>query len=314
MIGLTEIAPTGTTMEDKTTMKAKILEIKRFAVHDGKGIRTTVFFKGCPLHCLWCHNPESISFTPEIAYYEQKCLHCMECVSVCPTGAHQNSEGRHLYDRNAACTHCARCAKACLGQALIYYGKSMTVEELLPVLLSDKDFYNTTGGGVTLSGGECLMFPDFCAVLLQRLKEHGIHTAVDTCGFVPREALNAVIPYTDIFLYDVKAIREEVHIACTGQSNRLILENLRYLDSQKKNIEIRIPYVPGHNDTEMPAIAAFLATLTQVSGIRILPYHNFASTKYTALDIPCTMPKERPDILAIREAEHFFQGLPLIQR
>ena len=177
-------------------MKAKIFEIKRFAVHDGDGIRTTVFFKGCPLKCIWCHNPEGISFKSELAYYENKCINCGECIEECKYGAHGVFENLHSFDR-AGCTACGECSKKCLGNALVHYGEDVSIAELLPRLTEDKEFYDNSGGGVTLSGGECLMQADFCAELLKELKTLGINTAVDTCGFVSRDAIKKVIPYTD---------------------------------------------------------------------------------------------------------------------
>ena len=267
-------------------MKAKIFEIKRFAVHDGDGIRTTVFFKGCPLKCVWCHNPEGIEFKPQLAYYEHKCIGCGECIGVCPASAHGISENMHFYDKEK-CIACGKCADVCLGDALTFYGREMTVDELLSVLLEDKDFYENSGGGVTLSGGECLMQADFCAELLKALKDNGIHTAVDTCGFVSAEAFDKVMPYTDIFLYDLKAFDEDVHIKCTGQSNKVILENLKYIDNCGKKIEIRIPYVPGYNSEQIEKISEFLKTLKNITKVRILPYHNYAGTKYAALDTHC---------------------------
>jgi len=251
-------------------MTATIFEIKRFAVHDGDGIRTTVFFKGCPLRCVWCHNPEGLTTAPQTARYAHKCIGCGEC----------KKEGFTPDD--------------CLGEATVLYGKEVTVEELLPILLEDRDFYETSSGGVTLSGGECLVQADFCAELLKRLKENEIHTAVDTCGFVPRTALDKVLPYTDVFLYDIKAYDEDVHIKCTGVSNRQILENLNYLNSISKNIEIRIPYVPDQNDGQIEKIACFLAPFKNIKKIRVLPYHNYAGSKYKALNIPDTLPKRLP--------------------
>lgn len=223
--------------------KARIFEIKRFAVHDGDGIRTTVFFKGCPLKCVWCHNPEGIDFKPQLAYYRDKCIYCGECARVCCENAHTMDASGHSFDRDK-CIGCGMCTDACLGSALTFYGREMTVDQLLPILAEDKEFYDNSGGGVTLSGGECLMQADFCADLLRELKKNGIHTAVDTCGFVSRQVLDMVMPYTDIFLYDLKAFDEEVHIRCTGYSNKTILENLQYIDSCGKPAEIRIPYVP----------------------------------------------------------------------
>lgn len=260
-------------------MKAMISDIKRFAVHDGDGIRTTVFLKGCPLKCVWCHNPESISFKPQTAFYKDKCIGCGECKKESFT------------------------PDDCPGEAQIRYGKEVTVEELLPILLEDNDFYESSGGGVTLSGGECLCQADFCAELLKALKKEGINTAVDTCGFVPREAIDKVIPYTDTFLYDIKAMDEDVHIRCTGQPNKLILENLKYIDSLGKSIEIRIPYVPGFNDEQIEAIAKFLVPLKNIKSVKILPYHNYAGSKYEALNMEKTLPKILPTDEQIKEAE-----------
>ena len=270
-------------------MKAKIFEIKRFAVHDGDGIRTTVFFKGCPLRCIWCHNPEGISFEPQLAFYAHKCISCKECVSVCGSGARFTADGNAFFEKEK-CTLCGKCANACTEDALILYGKEMSVDEVLNAVLEDKDFYENSGGGVTLSGGECLMQPDFCRELLKKLKEHGIHTAVDTCGFVSKDAIDKVIEYTDVFLYDIKAIDENVHIKCTGQSNKIILENLRYIDSLGVKTEIRIPCVPDFNDGEIPAINRFLEELKNVVKVKILPYHNYAASKYEALGMENTLP------------------------
>ena len=259
-------------------MRATIFEIKRFAVHDGDGIRTTVFFKGCPLRCVWCHNPEGLTAAPQIARYEHKCIGCGECKKDNFT------------------------AEDCLGEATVLYGKEVTLDELLPILLEDKDFYENSGGGVTLSGGECLIQADFCAELLKELKKQGIHTAVDTCGFVSKNALDKVIPYTDVFLYDVKAYDENVHIKCTGVSNKQILENLKYLDSIGKDIEIRIPYVPDFNDGQIEKIACFLAPLKKITKIRVLPYHNYAGSKYKALNLPNALPNRLPTDEEIQRA------------
>lgn len=282
-------------------MKAKIVEIKRFAVHDGDGIRTTVFFKGCPLNCLWCHNPESIDFKPQLAFYENKCTLCGECIAECERDCHSIKDGIHTFKREK-CKECGKCEKACINEALKLYGYEMSVDELMPLLLEDRDFYENSGGGVTLSGGECLMQADFCRELLKKLKENGIHTAVDTCGFVSRDALDKVIPYTDIFLYDIKAYDEDVHIKCTGQSNKIILENLRYIDSCGKKTEIRIPYVPVYNDNQIEKIAQFLSELKNCMKVRVLSYHNYAGSKYTSLDMENNLPKVLPTQKDIEKA------------
>lgn len=274
-------------------MKAKIFEIKRFAVHDGDGIRTTVFFKGCSLKCVWCHNPEGIDFKPELAYYENKCINCGECIRVCPNNAHTIENGIHIFNREK-CTGCGNCEEVCLGNALILYGEEVTEDELLPKLLEDKEFYENSNGGVTLSGGECLMQSDFCAELLKKLKENGINTAVDTCGFVPQQAIDKVIPYTDVFLYDMKAYDEDIHIKCTGYSNKLILENIKYIDSCNKAIEVRIPYVPDYNSDQIEKIAVFLKDLENLTKVRVLPYHNYAGSKYASLEMENTLPTQLP--------------------
>ncbi len=283
-----------------------ISEIKRFAVHDGDGIRTTVFLKGCPLKCLWCHNPEGLDFESQMAYYGNKCISCGECLSVCDKGAHKIVDGRHVFDR-ALCISCGKCEKECLGSAMILYGRKISADELLPKLLEDRDFYETSGGGVTLSGGECLMQGDFCEEILRLCKENSLNTAVDTCGYVKREVLDKVIPYTDTFLYDVKAYSEETHIKCTGRSNKIILENLFYLDSRGKRIEVRIPYVPDYNSHEMGDIAEMLSKIKNLVRVRLLPYHNYAGTKYKSLDIENTLPEKMPEESETEGAKAFFR-------
>lgn len=286
-------------------MKAFIFDIKRLAVHDGDGIRTTVFFKGCPLKCVWCHNPEGISFQRQLGYYVHKCVGCGACVQTCPQSAHALQNGGHNFDRSR-CTACGACVAACEKKALILYGKEMSVEELMPLLLEDRDFYETSGGGVTLSGGECLCQAEFCAELLKRLKRENIHTAVDTCGYVPKKNLDQVIPYTDVFLYDMKAFDEDVHIYCTGHSNKQILENIQYLNAQNKSIEVRIPYVPDYNDGQIDKMAQFLKSLPNVKKVKVLPYHNYAASKYDALGMENTLPEHLPDEYAVSVAQKRF--------
>ena len=279
-------------------MTGMISSIKHFAAHDGPGIRTTVFFKGCPLKCVWCHNPESIAFAPQMGFYGEKCIDCGICQTVCPQNAfHGQAKNKDM------CQTCNLCETACDSEALHFYGRPLTVEQVMEQVLKDRQFYETSGGGVTLSGGECLCQPEFCARLLQTLKKENIHTAVDTCGFVPRQALDLVLPYADVFLYDIKAIDEDVHIRCTGQSNRQILDNLRYLDKQGKQIWVRVPFVPGYNDREIPKIREFLDTLSNVTKAELLPYHNFAGSKYAALGMPNTLPDRLPTREEIQQAE-----------
>lgn len=289
--------------------KAKVVDIKRFATHDGDGIRTTVFFKGCPLKCVWCHNPEGISPKAQLAYYEHKCINCGTCISVCENQAHSIVDGKHIFN-GSLCTACGKCAEHCLSESLKIYGKEYSVDELLPILCEDKDFYDSSGGGVTLSGGECLCQAKFCAELLKRLKDRRINTAVDTCGFAEKETIDKVLPYTDIFLYDIKAIDEEVHIRCTGQSNVQILENIKYIDSQDKDIEIRIPYVPNYNDNQLEKAAEFIKTLKNIKNVKILPYHNYAGSKYEALNLKNSLPEMLPTKEEIQIAEELVRRKP----
>ncbi len=283
-------------------MKARIFEIKRFAVHDGDGIRTTVFFKGCPLKCVWCHNPEGIGFKPQLAFWRNKCISCGECIKVCMQNAHKFENGIHIFDRDK-CISCGKCEEACFNGALNLYGMEMSVKELMPILLEDKAFYDNSGGGVTLSGGECLCQADFCVELLKELKENNINTAVDTCGFVSKETIERVMPYTDVFLYDVKAFDENVHIRCTGQSNKIVLENLKYIDDCGKPIEIRIPFVPGFNSEQIEKIAEFMSGLKNLTKVRVLPYHNYAGSKYESLDMLNTLPEKLPTEEELQKAE-----------
>ncbi|MBP3375604.1 MAG: glycyl-radical enzyme activating protein [Clostridia bacterium] len=253
-----------------TEKKGIITDIKHFAIHDGDGIRTTVFFKGCTLRCVWCHNPEGLSSMPETAFYAHKCISCGEC----------QREGFTADD--------------CLGKAWILYGRAITVDDLIPELIEDKDFYLSSGGGVTLSGGECLVQANFCSELLERLKEEGINTALDTCGCVPWDSFEKVLPFTDTFLFDLKAVDEKVHKLCTGASNKLIIENLRRLDGLGASIEIRIPFVPGYNDGEIEKMAVLLSSLSSIKCVRVLPYHNLAGSKYEALGMVNTLPDRLP--------------------
>ena len=242
---------------------------------------------------MWCHNPEGIDFKPQLAYYENKCIGCGECIDVCEINAHLIENGTHKFDRGK-CIACGKCESVCLGNALTFYGRDMSVDDLLPKLLEDKEFYDSSNGGVTLSGGECLMHADFCAELLKKLKENDVHTAVDTCGLVTKETLDKVIPYTDIFLYDIKAIDESIHEKCTGVSNIQILENIKYLDDKGCKIEVRIPFVPEYNDGEIGGIAKLLSTLKNLTKVRVLPYHNYAGSKYASLDMKNNLPTILP--------------------
>ncbi|MBQ8409992.1 MAG: glycyl-radical enzyme activating protein [Clostridia bacterium] len=292
-------------------MKGRIFAIKRFAVHDGDGIRTTVFFKGCPLRCVWCHNPESISFAPQVAAYAHKCVGCGECLA-CPEHACAMIDGRAVVDREK-CISCGKCAESCVFFARELFGKDVDVNDLADELCADKSFFESSGGGVTLSGGECLAQPEFALALLKALKEREIHTAVDTCGYVSRQILESVIPYVDTFLYDIKAIDPEVHKACTGRDNQRILSNFDYLCQNGCRIEVRIPYVVGCNDGEIDRIGAFLAG-KPIRKVTVLQYHDMARSKYASVAMEDSMPEnltDRRDVAdAVERLKQF--GLPAI--
>ena len=287
---------------------AIITAIKHFAIHDGDGIRTTVFFKGCGLKCVWCHNPEGISFQKQLAYMEERCQHCGKCTCT----ANQTERGKHIFNRRH-CIGCGHCVSRCPNGAFRLYGRKMTVDEVFDEVMEDQAFYQNSGGGVTLSGGEALYHTDFCAALLKKLKEQGIHTAVDTSGFVPEGAIEKVMAYTDIFLFDLKAADPQVHKRCTGHTNERIFKNLKLIDSHEKNIEIRIPFVPNFNDGEIPAIAEIISQLQHVKGVKVLPYHSYARSRYAALGMSDTLPQTIPDEKSISAARLLLQQrLPFI--
>lgn len=278
-----------------------IFDIKHFAVHDGDGIRTTVFFSGCPLRCVWCHNPEGLE--KAYSFVKSKCIMCGECAEVCPEGVHVFKNGEHTVLRDK-CVFCRKCEKVCLGGAVRICGKKMTLNEVFEETAADKPFYSSSGGGVTLSGGECLCQADFCAELLKKCKENGINTAVDTCGYVQKEALDKVIPFTDTFLYDIKAFNEETHKQATGVSNRLILENIKYLDECGCRIEVRIPLVPEYNLDEIENIGRFLGKMKNITAVKVLPYHGFIESKYEAIGkINPKLPKKAPEKEQIEQAK-----------
>ncbi len=263
--------------------KGTILNIQRYSVHDGPGIRTTVFLKGCPLNCWWCHNPESQSRDPEVLYLESRCIRCGSCVAACPQHAVVRTDCGYKTDRTR-CTSCGACAKACLPGAREVAGKAMTDKEVMGEILKDRAFFDESGGGVTFSGGEPLMQPSFLLSLLRGCRDEGLKVALDTTGFALWPLLENVLPLVDVFLYDVKVIDDEKHRKYTGVSNDIILNNLSRLAARHKGVRARIPLVPGVNDDErnLRETGSLLAEL----GIRqasVLPYHTLGIEKYKRL-------------------------------
>jgi pyruvate formate lyase activating enzyme len=250
-----------------------VFNIQRFSVDDGPGIRVTVFLKGCPLRCAWCHNPESHETHRSIFFDKDKCIACGYCASVCKKGAHKLTEKGHTYDI-ASCTRCGECAKGCFSGALDVCGKEMSAEEVITEVLKDKQFFASTGG-VTLSGGEPLMQWRFSKEILKLAKENGVHTAVETCGYADREAIEAVAEYTDLFLYDIKLLDDDSHKKYTGVSNKKILENLDFLYERGANIVLRCPIIPGVNlnNEHFESLARLLLKYPKIQRLDLEPYH-----------------------------------------
>ena len=263
-----------------------IFDIKRFAVHDGPGIRTTVFFKGCPLRCLWCHNPESIKIQRQIVFFENKCIGCGECFKRCPNGAVEATPEGRKYHRDK-CTLCGTCVEYCYAEATVMQGKIVSVEEVIEEVKKDIPFYENSGGGVTLSGGEPTMQSEFCIAILRESQKACMHTTLDTSGYVKWETLSRILEYVDLVLYDLKHMDPAKHKEYTGLSNELILSNLRKLDELDIPIEIRMPMIPGLNDSadDLSAASQFLSEMKNIQRVKLLPYHRLGEGKYERLDM-----------------------------
>lgn len=265
-------------------MKGFVFNIQRFSIHDGPRIRTTVFLKGCNLRCLWCHNPESIHPKPEIQLFLQKCIGCGKCFEVCPVHAHQVKDDKRVFLREL-CIGCGKCAESCYAEALVMTGREMSVEEVLEEIDKDKLFYSNSGGGVTFSGGEAMLQKDFLKAMLIECKKRGFHTVLETAGNVPWQVFEEMLPYVDLFLYDIKVMNEQKHIEATGVSNRRIHDNLRKLAAGSANIWVRVPVLPGFNDNigEMESIVDLVKDLKGITQVELLPFHNLGEGKYISL-------------------------------
>ncbi|WP_324292359.1 glycyl-radical enzyme activating protein [uncultured Desulfosarcina sp.] len=288
--------------------KAIIFDVQRFSLHDGPGIRTTVFFKGCPLRCIWCQNPESWRAEPEIAFYKQLCRGCFECLAACRENAILQRPDKRIDD--ARCTGCGACADVCVKTALRVVGRIWTVAELVDEIVKDCDYFKESGGGVTLSGGEPMQQTRFLRTLLPELKRRHIHIAMETCGHFSWERMEHLLPFLDLIYFDLKAMAHDSHHAFTGCSNERILKNFEKLSGRFGNLQARMPVIPGKNDgrTNILATARFLLENGKDS-IRLLPYHNLGEAKISRLNteqkplgIPPRTARDRDRVKTLFEA------------
>ena len=285
-------------------MKGLVFNIQRFSVNDGPGIRTTVFLKGCPLRCKWCHNPESISPDQQLVLREDRCVRCGDCFALCKNHAVQRVDGGFTTVRDV-CVECGECSEVCNADARQIAGKAMTESEVMGEIEKDVIFYEHSGGGASFSGGEPLLQHEFLCSLLEACKKKGIHTVVDTTGMTSPEILERVSAFVDLFLFDLKMLDDAKHREFTGVSNSMILSNLRRLAEMKKQVIVRIPIIPGVNDDprEIRESGAFIASLGNVAEIHLLPYHTIGVEKYHRLgeeyEMQQTVPPSADDLSTI---------------
>lgn len=299
-----------------TSVVARIFDIQRFSIHDGPGIRTTVFFKGCPLRCVWCHNPESQQEAPQLSFSPGQCLHCRACYGACPQAAHyDDDDDEHAINREL-CAHCGSCANECYTGALELIGREAPIGEILDEALRDRAFYESSGGGLTLSGGEPLSQPEAASALLAAARQEGLHTAVETCGYVESEVFARVAPQVDLFLYDLKETNDTRHRWYTGVGLDLILDNLYQLHDSGAAILLRLPLVPGLNGRRghFTEVARIVAALPKLAGVEALGYHGLGVAKLERLGMPPgqDIPALEPETLAAWLAELRELGVPLI--
>lgn len=281
-----------------------VFDIQRCSLHDGPGIRTTVFVKGCQLNCLWCHNPESVSFKPQLSYNENQCVNCLACVRACEFDAHLiDSHGHHMIDF-AKCAACGNCVDGCQGNALRIIGGETETDEVMKTVVRDRAFYERSGGGLTISGGEPMMQKTFTKELLTKAKTEGIHTCIETNLAVSQDWYKEIIPFVDLFLCDYKATDPELHERLTGQRNEQILENLDYLYQQGKPIVLRCPMIPGVNDSNdhLQAIAHLCQQYPDFRGVELMAYHNLGVAKSGHIGEDAPLPDVKPATKEMQEA------------
>lgn len=286
--------------------RVPVFNIERFAIHDGPGIRTTVFFQGCPLRCAWCANPESQTVGCKLMFLEKKCTGCGSCAQKCPRKAISLREGKAYIDRNL-CIRCGTCEETCPNEAMSISGKEMKLSEIYQIIIRDLDYYVQSGGGLTLSGGEALLYIDTVMPLLKKCREDGIHISVETCGNIPEKNIEAALAIVDLFLFDIKSLNEEKLAKYTGGNLSLILNNFSHIAKEDPNkIVVRVPVIPGVNDTEKELLEIFsFAAEHGVNRINLLPYHTLGITKYNQLGMPypfgCTESMKKENLMPFRE-------------
>ena len=293
-----------------------VFDIQRFAVHDGGGIRTLVFLKGCPLRCRWCQNPESMRPEPEIMRIPHHCISCVKCMTLCPQQAIRLSPTGEVAVDRTLCDLCGDCVASCYAGSMTIVGRYLTPGEVMEEVERDRKFYTHSGGGVTFSGGEPTMQPDFLLACLEAAKARGLHTAIETCGHAPWETFAALLGKVDLFLCDIKHMDAQRHHELTGASNRRILDNIARLAGAGAALRLRLPLVPGANDADdnIAATARFAATLPGLEGFDILPYHRLGESKWRQLDRDYPMagvaPHSREEVLVRASlAERYIDGV-----
>jgi pyruvate formate lyase activating enzyme len=290
-----------------------IFDVKKFSIHDGPGIRTTVFFKGCTLSCWWCHNPEGQVPEPELTFRASRCIRCEACLSVCERGA-ISMDGDVPSTEKEKCDLCGDCVEVCHAEAREMAGREVTAAQMMAEIERDIAFYDESDGGVTFSGGEPLLQPDFLLALLRACKEKEIHTAVDTCGSSTWETLDSIREHVDLFLYDLKLMDETKHRRFTGVSNDLILSNLQALSEREHNIVLRVPVIPGVNDDDgnIRETGSFAAALPHLNRVDLLPYHHIGVEKYNRFNKVYGLPETRsPSNETMAEIEQTLRGFGL---
>jgi pyruvate formate lyase activating enzyme len=299
-----------------------LFDLQRTSLHDGPGICTAVFLKGCPLRCAWCHNPESQARGRAISFRAEVCAACGACVQVCPHGAHtivplvsnHHPEAVHIYNRDL-CKQCGECAEACLYDALSVAGTEVTVAAVMDAVRKDIPYYQKSGGGLTITGGEPMLQPEFTLELLKAAKVEGIHTCLETCGWASQRAYQSVLPFVDLFLFDYKGTAPEAHRRWTGVSNELILANLDFLYRRGAQIWLRCPLIPTINDSDehLAALAALEQRYPNLAGIELLPYHNIGNSKYARYGmenpLPALATADEPDKQRWMRAIHAAGGV-----